>query len=230
MSYLSSWAGQRWRCGRGGEERTSNQGDETARDTVALRDDGEAARPEAAPSGSGEAARDAESPPEPAPARSDASRRVIASRETSLVEAVLRTGASLDLETVLKEVVESARALTGAAYGVITTVDERGEPRDFVTSGLMEEGRQTMEARPDGLRLFANLRSLDAPPRLPNLDTWVRALGRAPFRVLCGAFQATPMRHRAAAVVGFFLGGLKGGFMDADEEVLALFAQQAAAA
>ena len=38
------------------------------------------------------------------------------------------------------------------------------------------------------------------------------------------------MRHRGAAAGGFFLGGKEGGFTDADEEVLALFAQQAAAA
>ena len=41
----------------------------------------------------------------------------------------------LDLETVLREVVESARTLTGARYGAITTIDETGAPKDFVTSG-----------------------------------------------------------------------------------------------
>ena len=40
------------------------------------------------------------------------------------------------MDTVLREVVESARALSGSRHGVITTVDEAGRPRDFVTSGL----------------------------------------------------------------------------------------------
>ena len=56
-------------------------------------------------------------------------------RRTSLSVAMLRISASLDLETVLREVVESARTLTGARYGAITTIDETGAPKDFVTSG-----------------------------------------------------------------------------------------------
>ena len=38
------------------------------------------------------------------------------------------------------------------------------------------------------------------------------------------------MRHQGTAAGGFFLGGKAGGFTDADEELLVLFAQQAAAA
>lgn len=184
-----------------------NEGDKAARDTE------EAARQAQVPPGGGSA-------PEPDPAR----------HESELGEAILRIGTSLDLDTVLKEVVESARALTGAAYGVIATVDKAGEPRDFVTSGFTEEGRRTMETWPDALRLFGHLRSLGAPLRLPDLDSWARALGCAPFPVPCGAFQATPLRHREVAVGGFFLGGKEGGFTDADEAMLVLFAQQAAAA
>ena len=153
-----------------------------------------------------------------------------ASRDATLAAAILRIGASLDLDTVLKDVVESARALTGAAYGVIATVDEAGQPRDFVTSGLTREEIRAMEAWPDGLRLFGHLRALETPLRLPDLDAWTRALGCAPFPVPCGAFQATPMRHRDMAVGGFFLGGKEGGFTDADEATLLLFAQQAASA
>ena len=155
--------------------------------------------------------------------------RDAAGRETALVEAILRIGASLDPETVLREVVESVGALTGAQYGVIVTVDEGGQPRDFVTLGLDEEERRAMESWPDAMQVFGQLRSLSAPLRLPDLDAWVRALGCAPLPVPCGAFQATPLLHRGAAVGSFFLGGKDGGFTDADEAVLALFAQQAAA-
>ena len=151
-------------------------------------------------------------------------------RDATLTAAILRIGASLDLDTVLREVVESARALTGAAHGVIATVDEAGKPRDFVTSGMSEEQHLAMEAWPDGLRLFGHLGSLATPLRLPDLDAWTRSLGCAPLPVPCGAFQATPMRHRGAAAGGFFLGGKEGGFSDADEAMLVLFAQQAASA
>ena len=57
-------------------------------------------------------------------------------RISRLSAAILRTSASLNMGTVLHEVVESARALTGASYGVITTIDAAGELQDFVTSGF----------------------------------------------------------------------------------------------
>ena len=68
--------------------------------------------------------------------RTDADERRGATREgeapreriASLIAAILRISASLDLGTVLREVVDSARALTGARYGVITPVDEAGLP------------------------------------------------------------------------------------------------------
>ena len=47
---------------------------------------------------------------------------------TALSAAVLRIGASLDLDTVLSEVVDAARALTGAGCGAIATVDAAGRP------------------------------------------------------------------------------------------------------
>ena len=50
-------------------------------------------------------------------------------RASKLSAASLRIGASLDLGTVLREVVDGARALTGARYGVIAAVGEVGESR-----------------------------------------------------------------------------------------------------
>ena len=56
-------------------------------------------------------------------------------RVSELSRAAVRISASLDPDAVLQEVVDSARALTGARYGLITTVDEAGRPRRFVGSG-----------------------------------------------------------------------------------------------
>ena len=50
----------------------------------------------------------------------------IEERVSQLCNAILRINASLDLETVLQEVVDSARALTGARHGLIATVDDGG--------------------------------------------------------------------------------------------------------
>ena len=91
---------------------------------------------------------------------------VLRDRLSRLSAAVLRASASLDLNTVLQEVVESARALTGARYGAITTIDARGQAREFASSGLTSEEHRQLAEWPDGPRLFEHLRDLPAPLRL----------------------------------------------------------------
>ena len=54
---------------------------------------------------------------------------VLRERISRLSAASLRISASLDLSTVLEEVLNSACELTGAQYGVITTMDDSGRPR-----------------------------------------------------------------------------------------------------
>ena len=61
-------------------------------------------------------------------------------RISKLSAASLRISASLDLDTVLTEVVESARELTGAVYGGISTIGESGQPEDFVSFRLCSRG------------------------------------------------------------------------------------------
>ena len=154
-------------------------------------------------------------------------------RISSLSSAILRIRASLDVGTVLHEVVDSARALTGARYGAITTVDEAGRPKDFVTSGFThDEHREIAAWLPDGLRLFKHLSNREAPLRLDDFPGFIRSLGLSPELIPCKTFQGTPMRHRGEHVGSFFLGEKKGGdgFTDEDEEVLVLFASQAATA
>ena len=153
-------------------------------------------------------------------------------RLSSLSAAVLRISASLDVETVLHEVVDSARALTGARYGLIATIDEAGRPQEFVTSGLSPEEARQVAAWPDATRLFEHLSGLDGPLRLADLGEYVASLGLAPGLIPCRTFQGTPMRHRGLDVGSFFLGEKEAGeaFTDGDEEVLVLFAAQAALA
>ena len=157
-------------------------------------------------------------------------------RISNLSAAILRISDSLDIDTVLQEVVTSARVLTGARYGVIVTIDEAGRPQSHIASGFSEEDARQMAVWPDGRRLFAHLRGhlhgLDAPFRIADLGAYVRSLGMAPGLSPCGTFLGTPMRHRDLDAGNFFLGEKEGGpeFTDEDEEVLVLFATQAAIA
>ena len=153
-------------------------------------------------------------------------------RSAALHAAVLRINASLDLDTVLSETMESARELTGARWGVLASVDDAGAPQDFLTSGFTPEEDEALLAWPHSQSLFEHFRGLPGPVRVDDLATLVRALGIEPIPMFSRSFQGTPMRHRGIDVGHFFLADKADGaaFTDADEEVLTLFASQAATA
>ena len=120
--------------------------------------------------------------------------------------AVLRINASLDLDTVLQQVVNDARALTGAAYGLITTVDDVGEAQDFVASGFTGEDRRRVGSWPHGQAFFEHLRDLPGVLRLDDLPGSTRSLGYDPELTLSKTMQAMPRHHGGHHVGNFFLG------------------------
>ena len=153
-------------------------------------------------------------------------------RHTAFTSAILRISASLDVDTVLREIAEAARALTGARYAVITTVDATGQLEDAVLCGFSPEEERQVVAWGDALRVFEALRDLPAPVRVADMRAYVAGLGFSTDGVIIDTFQGTPMHHRGQHVGNFFLGQKETGpeFTDEDEEVLVLFAAQAAAA
>ena len=153
-------------------------------------------------------------------------------RVSRLSGAVLRVSASLDLDTVLQEVVDAARVLTGARYGAIVTIGDSGRVEEFVTSGFTPAEKTRLVAWSDGPRFFEHFRDLATPIRLTDLHAYVQALGFSSELMTSKTLQCTPMRHRDLHVGNFFLAEKEGGqeFTDADEEILVLFASQAATA
>ena len=149
-----------------------------------------------------------------------------------LSEASLRINESQDLATVLQGVLDSARTLTGARYGVITTLDESGQLEDLLTSGMTAEERRALYAIPGGVRIFEYLSQAPGPLRLRDFPGHVDAAGfpdyRAPLEV--NSFLGLPIRHRGDQVGNFHLGEKEGGqeFTPEDEETLGMFASQAA--
>ena len=167
--------------------------------------------------------------------RQPGDRAILATKKriSALCAATLRIGTTLELSTVLQEVVDSARALTGAGYGMIMTIREDGGVANFVTSGFTAEETRGFAAAPDGPGLFAHMRDLPRPLRLTNLREYVRGLGFSPELMhQANTLISMPMRHRGEQVGIFFLSGKADAqtFTDEDEEVLGLFATQAAAA
>ena len=158
--------------------------------------------------------------------------KALRERFSTLNEAILRINASLDLDTVLNEAVTSACELTGARFGIITPVDETGVRLDAVSWGFTAEQWRETAAWADKVPMFEHLSRLPGPFRVANLGDYIRSIGLEPAPTFSCTFQYVPMRHRGVHVGHFCLAGKGGGqeFSDEDEEVLALFAAQVAAA
>ena len=156
-------------------------------------------------------------------------------RLTRLSEASLRINESLDFDTVLQGVLDSARSLTGAHYGVVALVDDAGDLQDLLFSGMTEPEAAQFHELPDGLRLFEYLSRLPQPLRLPDLLSHIRATDLPDLQppVAVGPavpFLAAPVKHRGERVGNFFLAKTEPGdeFTLEDEETLMMFAAQAA--
>ncbi len=158
--------------------------------------------------------------------------RALKERLSKLSDASLRINESLDLDTVLSEVVDSARTLTRARYGAITLLDQSGQFQAFVTAGMTEEARQGLLDMPGGLPLFEFLSGYPEPLRLEDFGAQARSLGVTEGFMSLTTFLGTPIRHRGMHMGNFYLGDKDGGreFTDEDEETLVMFANQAAAA
>ncbi len=158
--------------------------------------------------------------------------RSLRDRFARLSATVLRINSSLDLNTVLQEVVDSACALTGADQGVITMIDGSGRLMDFLTAGMSDDEVQALVAWPEGPRLFEHLRDIQEPFQLADLPGYLESCGFPPGPWPTHTLQGAPMRHRGQHLGHFFVGNKADGaaFTPEDEEIMVLFASQAAAA
>ena len=154
-------------------------------------------------------------------------------RLSRLSQASLRINETIDFDTVLQGVLDSACSLTGARYGVITLVDEPGQVQDFVTSGLTEEEHRRFTDLPEGMMFFQYLSNIQEPLRLRDFHSHIRSLGLPEFQPPMAVstplpFLAAPIRHQGESVGVFYVGEKDVEFTPEDEETLVMFASQAA--
>ena len=167
--------------------------------------------------------------------------RALRDRLSRLSEASLRINESLEFDTVLQEVLDSARLLSGASYGVITLFNEygvitlfneSGAVAAFLASGMTPEEAEGVWAMADGPQFLEHLRSLAVPVRTTHLTGYAHSIGLADFSPLAGAgaFMSAPIRHRGQGLGAICLAKKEPDpeFSREDEETLVTFASQAA--
>ena len=149
-----------------------------------------------------------------------------------LGDAGLRITRNLDLDSVLRGVIDGARSLTGARYGALLTFDESGRMGDLITSGISPGEVERIASRPEGLGLLGYLTEFNAPLRLGDIASHPRSAGFPEGHPPMKTFLGMPVRYGVETVGNIYLTEKAGGeeFSKEDEEVLGLFASQAAMA
>ena len=158
-------------------------------------------------------------------------------RLSRLSEASHRINESLDFDTVLSGVLDSACTLTGAKYGVITLLNESGQVQNFLAHGMTSEKAQALWNMPQHMKFFENLGKISEPMRVRDFRSYVRELGFPEFRppptassVL--AFLMVPILYLNELAGHIYVGEKGDGreFTLEDEEILVVLASQAALA
>ena len=153
-------------------------------------------------------------------------------RLTRLSEASLRINETLEFDNVLQEVVESARTLTAARYGMIATLNQSGGSEHFFSSGTTAEEHRQLEETPGGIQFFEHIRRIPEPMRVSDFSSHFQSMGLSGFSSPwpVGAFLAVPIRHQREDVGNIYLAREpdEAAFTREDEETLVLFASQAA--
>ena len=151
---------------------------------------------------------------------------------TGLREAGLRINEDLDLNAVLQKVADEARMLTEARYGVVLLFDEAGQVRDLAVSGLTSEQIERIGSWPKGSGLLGHIREVQRPLRLAEVAQHEKAVGFPKHHPRMKSLVGTSIRHRGEPIGIIHLANKEGAaeFSPEDEEILDMFASQAALA
>jgi len=141
--------------------------------------------------------------------------------------------AELDLEAVLRSVVEASRELTGAEYAALGVLDaERGELERFIYLGIDEETRREIGPLPRGRGVLGELIRDPRPLRLADVEAHPHAYGFPPGHPSMHSFLGVPITIRGEAFGNLYMTEKRGGveFDEADEEAARALANWAAIA
>ncbi len=150
-------------------------------------------------------------------------------RVNALFEAVMAVGTNLDLEVVLRKIVESAVALVDASYGAMGVIGEGNRLAEFIPVGLTEEEIANIHHWPEGRGLLGALITDPRPMRSANLSEHALSAGFPPGHPPMRTFLGVPIRVRNEIYGNLYLTEKHGGG-EFDEEDEALLLALAAAA
>lgn len=150
----------------------------------------------------------------------------------ALLDAVVAIGHELDLEVVLRRIVEAATRLVEARYGALGVIGDDGELAQFVPVGITEDEIEQIEEWPHGRGLLGLLIKEPQTLRLPDIaghpESYGFPEGHPPMRTFLGV----PIRVRDEVFGNLYLTEKTGGreFDEQDEVIINALATAAGVA
>jgi signal transduction histidine kinase len=159
---------------------------------------------------------------------------VLATRDrvNALFEAVIAVGTNLDIEVVLREIVEAAVSLVDARYGAMGVIGEGGRLAEFIPVGVSEEEIAGIHHWPEGRGLLGALITDPKPLRIADLGKHALSSGFPDGHPPMRSFLGVPIRVRDEVYGNLYLTEKKGGgeFEEEDEALLMALAAAAGVA
>jgi len=152
-------------------------------------------------------------------------------RINALLEAVVGIGSDLELESVLRRIVEAAVHLVDARYGALGVIGDDGRLAEFVPIGIDEAQIAAIDHWPEGKGLLGELITRPRPLRTPDIAAHPQSsgfpAGHPPMRTFLGA----PVQIREAVYGNLYLTDKRNGEpFDEDDEALVVALAAAAGA
>ncbi len=159
---------------------------------------------------------------------------VLATRDrvNALFEAVVAVGTNLDIEVVLRGIVEAAVTLVDASYGAMGVIVEGGRLAEFIPVGLTEQEIVRIHHWPEGRGLLGALITLPKPLRIADLGSHQLSAGFPDGHPPMTSFLGVPIRIRDEVYGNLYLTQKRDGgeFDEEDESVLVALAAAAGVA
>ena len=160
-------------------------------------------------------------------------RRLSEDRLRRLLEVGRTLVAELELESLLRLVLDTARELTGARYAALGILDEAKEELErFLFVGIDEETRRRIGPLPRGRGVLGELIRNPQPLRLADVTRHEHSYGFPPGHPPMVTFLGVPLLIRGEAFGNLYLTDKEGGaeFDDEDQESAVVLAEWAAIA
>jgi signal transduction histidine kinase len=153
------------------------------------------------------------------------------SRLRSLLSASQAVVEELELDAVLRRIVEAAVELVGARYGALGVIAPDGHLERFIFVGISDDEAARLGELPHGRGILGALIEDPRPIRLHDLGTDPRSVGFPPNHPPMKSFLGVPVRVRDSIYGNLYLSEAESGdFTEEDEELLSALAATAGSA